>query len=285
MKDLILGLVLLIHLSGCALKWEPALQDAYESSPTSHSRELLAKAELNFNHAKDKKSLEKTIESYLRVLDINQGDYKALVALSTQHILMGTAYIESPFEKSHYYHQAMRYAELAMYKNNEFKKLIESGETLWGAAHVLGEGEVEAMLFWATAIQYEFKEGMTLPGKIRNVDWLSYSLIFLNRIEEVAPEFGGGAVEFGKVISYYVLPESKGGDKQKGDEYMQKAITKGEKWLLPRWARGKYYYKIKKEDEKSRLDLMWVANQDLQKFDDPFPWRVHFMEDAKKMSY
>lgn len=118
---------------------------------------------------------------------------------------------------------------------------------------------------------------------IINIVWLQRALVFLDRIETVAPGFGGGSVELGKAICYLALPEFSGGSKQKGDEYMQKAIVKGDKWLLPRWARGKYYYPIQGDVEKSRLDLAWVASQPLEKYEDAYPWRVHFRNNAREI--
>jgi hypothetical protein len=108
-------------------------------------------------------------------------------------------------------------------------------------------------------------------------------LSYLNRIEKIDPEFGGGGVQFCKVICYYALPEFKGGSPKKGDDYMRKAVAKDTHWLLPRWARGKYYYVIKNEPEKSHRDLQWVAKQDLSMYRDPYPWRVHFQKDAQEL--
>ena len=89
------------------------------------------------------------------------------------------------------------------------------------------------MLFWATAVHYDFKEVMSLPAKIANVSWMQHALIFLDRIEALAPDgFGGGAVEFGKAISYLCLPLSQGGDLDKATIYMQKAVGKHPDWFL-----------------------------------------------------
>lgn len=276
----LVGALLAPVLAGCALSWQPAVSDAREDQPTLESIELLRQAEQTFNRAETRDSLVAAIEAYRRVLDRNSGDYQALVMLSTQQILLGTAHTRGRGEKSRTFRSAMRDAELAMYTNQDFKALVEQGETLWEAARVLDSAEVEAMFFWVTALQYEFKEGMSLAGKIRNIRWLQHALLVLNRIEEVAPDFGEGAVEFAKVICLYALPASFGGDKDLGDDYMRKAVARGEDRLLPRWARGKYYYPIVGDQEKSRDDLAWVAAQDPVDFTDPYPWRVYFLDDA-----
>jgi hypothetical protein len=236
-----------------------------------------------FAEAGDAISLKISIAAFESVLDENPGDYEALSLLSTQYILFGTAYTENRRDKSAWFQKAMKYAELAMYTNLAFKNRVAQGTSPWDATDLLGEKELSAMYFWVIALQYEFKEVMFLPEKIANVGWLQKGLVLLNQIEKIDPQFGGGGVEFCKVICYYALPEFKGGSPEKGDEYMRKAATKGSHWLLPIWARGKYYYVIKNEPEKSRLDLQWVAKQDLSKFQDPYPWRVHFQRDAQEL--
>ena len=80
---------------------------------------------------------------------------------------------------------AMTYAELAMYSNARFKAAVNNGKRPWEAAPLLGKGQTEAMFFLVTALQYEFKEGMGLASKIRNIDWMRNGLIFLDRIEEI----------------------------------------------------------------------------------------------------
>ena len=139
------------------------------------------------------------------------------------------------------------------------------------------------MYFWVTALQYEFKESMWLPTKIANIDWLEHALVFLDRISTVAPDYGGGGVEFAKAICYTVLPASSGGSEAKADEFMQKAIAKGKQWLLPRWASGKYYYPMKGDLRSADADLNWVVAQNPADFQDPYPWIVHFQQDARQI--
>lgn len=272
-----------IALCGCALKWNSALMEASSNIPTPQSNSLLVKAQHLYDRADNLESLKASMETYHTVLSRNPGDYEALVQLSNQYILIGTAYTEARKDKSAYFHKAMRYAELAMYTNTRFKERIQNGNTPWEAADVLGKQETEAMFYWVTALQYEFKEGMNLAGKIRNVQWLNNALIFLDQIEKVNPDFGGGAVEFAKGICYYVLPKSKGGSKNIGEDYLQQAVARGRDRLLPRWGRAKYFYDVTGNDEKAFEDLKWVAAQDLEAFKDPYPWRVYFQKDAQTL--
>ncbi len=275
-------LIFILPLS-CSLKLEPLWQEAAPDNPTIQSLKKLNEAKELFDKAGDANSLKKSIAAFESVLDENPGDYEALSLLSTQYILMGTAYTEDRNDKSALFYKAMKYAELAMYTNPVFKDRVAKGESPWSITDALGANEVSAMYFWVIALQYQFKEVMFLPEKITNVNWLQKGLVLLNQIEKIDPEFGGGGVEFCKVICFYALPEFKGGSPEKGDEYMRKAVAKGTNWLLPRWARGKYYYVIKNEPEKSRQDLEWVAQQDLSNYQDPYPWRVHFQKDAQKL--
>lgn len=276
-------MIFVISFVSCSLKLQPVWQEAAQNKPTKESLRRLDEARVLFDRADSADSLRISIAAFESVLEENPGDYEALALLSTQYILLGTAYTRNKRAKSALFQKAMKYAELAMHTNMAFKNRVAEGTAPWDAAEELGARELSAMYFWVIALQYEFKEVMFLPEKIVNVDWLQKGLVFLNRIENIDPDFGGGGVEFCKVICYYALPEFKGGSPEKGDEYMHKAVAKASDWLLPRWARGKYYYVIKKEPEKSRRDLQWVAKQDLSEFQDPYPWRVHFKKSAQEL--
>ncbi|WP_316347469.1 TRAP transporter TatT component family protein [Desulfuromonas acetoxidans] len=270
-------------LSGCAKQWQPSWNQTVSSNNQQPVEHLLEQAREKYAKSDNGEKLSSSIQAYQSVLKADPNNYEALQTLSTQYILLGTAYTEKRAEKAEYFKQAIVYAEWAMYTNPQFREKIEQGMKPWQAADALTARESEAMLFWVTAIQYEFKEVMSLYAKIINVDRLNHALTIINRIQEVNPQFGGGAVEFCKAICYYALPSSKGGDKQKGDLAMQQAVTHGEKWLLPRWALGKYYYPIRGEDIKAQQELAWVASQDITKYNDPLPWRVHFRENAQQL--
>lgn len=267
-------------VAGCAFSWESALNKAQDDIPTPDSNQKRVRADSLYNQVDDLRSLVTAIEAYHAVLKVNPGDYKALVQLSNLHILMGTAYSRGRADKSLNFKKAMHYAELAMYTNASFKARVRQGEKPWQAADLLGKDETEAMFFWVTALHYEFKESMNLAGKIRNVNWLGKGLVFLDRIEIVNPEFGGGAVEFAKFITYYVLPKSKGGSKAKGEAYLQRAVARSKSRLMPRWGRAKYYYERTGNARAAREDMQWVVSREPQMVDDPYPWRVYFQKDA-----
>jgi len=276
-------ILILIGFSGCAMQPPSHWQGASPDIEAPESEALAQEAQQLFEVATDRESLLSSIAAFEKVLVKNPGDYSTLTVLSNQYILLGTAYTKRRGEKSRHFNQAMRYAELAMYSNVTFKQRVSAGMPLWEAAEVLGKAQVEAMFFWVTALQYDFKEGMNLAARIVNVRWMGYGLKFLDRIEQVAPEFGGGGVEFAKVICYYVLPKSMGGSKSMADDYMNRSIARADGWLLPRWAQGKYYYVVKGENDKARADLEWVASQNLKDFNDPTAWKVHFQANAKEL--
>ena len=274
------GVGVLFSLCGCTMSWQPQVDGFQQSKPNDQSIEMLESADNCFGNAGDLQKLTVCEDLYLAVLKENPGDYNALTQLSTINILLGTAYTNTGYGKSEHFLQAMRYAEQAMYSNTEFRTKIEQGETLWGAIDSLSEREAEAMFFWVTALQYEFKESMSLPEKVFNIKWLQRALLVIEQVEKGAPEFGGGGVEFAKAICYYALPGRYGGSEELGDEAMQAAIEHNDNWLLPRWARAKYYYVITGQTEKSQSELKWIAGQNPEQFRDPYPWRIHFIENS-----
>lgn len=279
----IFSLLFVSLLGGCAFNREPVWKQAGSDRQTERTDVLFAAARNCFSTAADGVAVNSCIAMQETVLQDNPGHYQARVYAATLYILKGTAYSDSSSEKSAAFNQAMNHAELAMYTNPNFKAQVDAGRQPWEAADTLGAAEVEAMFFWVTALQYEFKEGMSLPAKVINVDWMQHALTFLDRIEKVAPDFGGGGVEFGKVICYLVLPKSKGGSDERGDEFMKKALARGDGWLLPRWAHGKYYLPMRGQKQAAAAELGWVAAQDLTKYRDPYPWRVHFQDDAREL--
>jgi hypothetical protein len=267
-------------VAGCALSWEPALHKARDDLPTPDSNHKRFLADSLYNRVDDLKSLEAAVVAYGAVLEVNPGDYKALVQLSNLHILKGTAHCRRRADKSLNFKTAMRYAELAMYTNASFRDRVRRGAKPWQAADRLGRKETEAMFFWVTALHYEFKESMNLAEKVRNVGWFRKGLAFLDRIEAVNPEFGGGGVEFAKFITYYVLPESSGGSKARGEAFLRKAVAKGKRRLMPRWGRAKYYYEKTGDRRAAREDMQWVVSREPHAVNDPYPWRVYFQKDA-----
>ena len=180
---LFINLLIVIFLMSCSLKLQPVWQESASDKPTNKSIKKLKEAKELFLKSVDAYSLKISINTFESVLDENPGDYEALALLSTQYILFGTAYTDNIREKSALFQKAMKFAELAMYSNLEFKKRVAIGIAPWDATDALGERELRAMYFWVIALQYEFKEVMSLPEKIVNVGWLQKGLVFLNLLK------------------------------------------------------------------------------------------------------
>ena len=273
----------MLFLSGCAMRWQENWQDALPDRPTPASVNLAEQARQIYKKAGDEQRLRASIAAHEQALAVNPGDSRTLTALSTQYVLLGTAYTSGRREKSGHFLTAMNYAERAMYSNQAFKVQVASGTPPWDAVELLEADQLEAMFFWVKALHYQFKEGLTLAGKIANIRWMERGLKVLDRIVEIDPGFGGGGVEFAMAISYEVLPRRWGGSSERADAYMQRAVEEHQDWLLPRWARGRYYYEIRGEPEKSQADLVWVASRNPQDYTDPYSWKRFFQADAASL--
>lgn len=277
----ILGCVM---VAGCQTKhWRPYWSPARPAAPSAASKKLMATARKRFNRASDAAALWDSIAAYHKVIAVDPGNCEALCLLGNQYVLAGTAYTRGRWQKKKYFRLGARYCELAMYTNPAFRQAVQAGKTPWEAADTLTAREAPAMLFWVMAVQYEFKECMFSPEQIANVGWMRHCLKFLKRITAVAPDFGGGAVEFSTAICYLALPGIRGGDRDLAEDYMIAATRDRADWLFGRWARGKYYNKIRRDRRGVEEDLKWVATRDLSGFKDPYPWRVHFRDDARRL--
>lgn len=267
--------------SGCSIKtYQPAWPEDIKATPSPQTAELLVSARAKFDTAGSADALLGAMELFKNVLEIDPVNREALTSLCNQYILLGTAYTSERSLKYQYYQTAMQNCELAMYTNPQFKHEVDKGKKPWEAAETLEAEDAPAMLFWVTALQYEFKEAMRLPSKVVNFRWMQHALIFLDRIKEVAPNYGNGAVELAYTVCYCVLPSFYGGDEQKCYGYMDKAIEKSEGYLLARWGRGRFFHQVTGDEKAAREDLQWVVEQDPSKYKDAYPWRVHFQEDA-----
>lgn len=281
-NSVLVVLLSLFMLSGCGKKnWQASWQEAGQATGSNQGELLYAEAREKLEKAADLETIMASMESMQRVLAADPTHREALAYLGNLHILLGTAYTVEREDKIAHFRQATKYCELSMYVNPQFREAVNGGKKPWEASHTLQSADAPAMLFWVTAVQYEFKEGMRLPAKIINVGWLQYCIAFLDRIEQVAPEFGNGAVEFAFSICYSALPSLLGGDIGLGKTYLEKSIAKGKGYLLPTWGKGKYFYQVTGDLESARKDLLWVASRKPEDYKDLYPWRMHFIADAK----
>jgi hypothetical protein len=276
-----IGAVLMLGLffTGCA-SWQPAWDQKDRAVSATDVSGLLHEAERLSRTADDKASLLAANTVYEAILMLDPFHYQALVALGNQYILFGAAYCDSRSEKIRFYRQAMRMSEGAMYTNPDFRQRVDRGQTPWEACDVLTPHEIDAMFYWVTAVLYYFKEGMTLPEKIVNVDWVQWAGVFLNRIEEIDANWGGGGVQFSQALYYGILPASLGGDEEKCQAYLARSIRVGPEWLLNRWGRAKFFYVRDKNRAGFIEDLTWVVEQDIQSAGGVYPWKVYIQRDA-----
>jgi len=270
-----------VFLSSCTIKqYQPAWQELEQTATGQGAKESFDEVLKNLEKTAEPEDIKTAISALQQVVATDPGNRTALAYLGNLHILLGTAYTIDSKEKAAHFRLAMRYCEMAMYVNDHFRAAVIAGEKPWEAARTLQAEDALAMLFWVTALQYEFKEVMTLAEKIVNVGWLRHTITFLDRITETAPDFGGGAVEFAYAISYSALPYALGGDSRVGLAYLEKSLAKGQGYLLPTWGRGKYFHQVTDDLAAARQDLRWVSEQHFEDYKDFYPWRIHFITDA-----
>ena len=269
-------------LAGC-VSWHPDWSRPDAASVESDPAPLLAEAERLNAGADSRSALLAAIAAHERVLAVDSDNFHSLTNLGHLYILLGAAYTDSRSEKILHFQTARRYNEWAMYTNKGFRARMDAGQKPWEAAEILDRREVPAMFYWVTAVLYHFKEGMSLPGKVANRKWIEWCGIFLHRIEDIDPNWGGGGVQFSLAIYYGALPKSLGGDRQRSDAYLARAIEIGPHWLLNRWGRAKYFHVRDGNRAGFEKDLKWVVSQDIETAGGVFAWKVYFQRDARQM--
>jgi hypothetical protein len=209
------------------------------------------------------------------------GHYPALVALSNQKLLMGTAYTADTEIKARLFREAMAQAERAMLTNAAFRERVRAGDAPWEAADALSAAELEAMMFWTTALLYQFKDVMGWPGKIVNIRWVARTGPFLERMAAIDPNWGGGAIQFTQSLYYGILPWFMGGDDDRSAALLDEAVAYGAPWMLSRWGRAKYFRVRDGDREGFRRDCAWVLDRDPAAPGEAYYWRVYFQQDAR----
>jgi len=103
------------------------------------------------------------------------------------------------------------------------------------------------------------------------------------RMHEIDLTWAGGHPYYAWGYYYLNIPRFMGGSLKKAEEFIDKAVEAGPKWLYARWGRAKYLYTRKKDKEAFREDMEWVIAQDAREMDSPYPANVHFQRDATTM--
>ena len=280
--SLLIILVIAGLLSGC-VSWRPDWDRPVSAVADKDPAILLEQADRLLHSAGSRSELLAAIAAYESVLEADAANIHALTTLGHLYILLGAAYTDERSEKIDHFTTARRHNEWAMYTHPAFKARMDAGEKPWEAAEVLTDRELPAMFYWVTAVMYHFKEGMTLPEKVANKDWIDWCGIFLHRVEAIDADWGGGGVQFSLALYYGILPKSMGGNRERSDAYLARSVEVGPEWLLNRWGRAKYFHTQDGNRLEFENDMQWVIAQNLQNAGGVYPWKVYFQRDAHEM--
>jgi tetratricopeptide (TPR) repeat protein len=267
------------------MSWDSGWTDLERPEKKGDVAPLMERARTQIHEADTRARLVALTETLEAALELDPDNREALADLAQFHTLLGTGYTEDTGDKEHHYRAAIRYSERLMYRNPEFRKLVDAGETVWDASRVLTVAEADGMGWWTTAVFYYFKECVADVLKIFSIKWIKRNRKVMLRLREVAPGWNRGANDFNFGIYYLAVPEAAGGDMEKSARYFKRALALGgPKRLLVRWGRGKYYH-VKRGDRASfEADLRWVLAQDPRAdTGDPYPWNVYFQREARAL--
>lgn len=246
---------------------------------------LLSEANEQIMSADNKEKLQRLLGTYERILDEDPTNYEALWSLGRYNVVMVLGYTESLSEKEKHNLAAINYCEQAMDTNPEFKALRggEGSEGVGNACRVLSKREIAPLYYWYAGMGSYWKECLSFPKRMRNVHLARGIKKVMVRMLEIDPEWAGGHPYYAWGFYYINIPRVLGGSLKKAEEFIDKAVEAGPKWLYARWGRAKYLYTRKKDKEAFRGDMEWVIAQDPRKMDSPYPANVHFQRDATDM--
>ncbi len=275
-------------LVGCmgweeAWKQEKGWKQFKQPTKKGNVSELLEKAKEQINHADTKEKLFEFIKTYESVLKIDPYNYKALSSLGRWLFAYGNAHVDNMEEKKRYFLASIKYNEQAMYTNPEFKDQVDKGADLWDACKVLTKREMAPMFYWYVSHGLYWAECLNPLEKLIGLVHAGRTVKVLDRMMEIDPTWAGGHPYCGWAIRYSLLPRLMGGDLEKAEEFFEKAIEAGPKWLPNRFSRAQHLHTKKKDREAFKKDLEWVVAQDPHNVDSPYPANVYYQKQAKKM--
>ncbi len=282
-KNLLSTAILILFIFNSCVTFEHAWEVDVLEKKQSEAEKMLTKAKKLEKTAATKGEIQQIIDTYKDVLRHDKDNYYALWKIGNYNILMGAGHSESKKIQKHYYKEAIKYCEKAMYTNDAFREEIKQGATICEACKKLTANEIDAMGYWYTARFYYFKDCISALGRVFNTNIVMENNKVIERIDAINPEWAGGGNYFSRGIYYIAVPERFGGSKQRADEEFSKAIEIGPNYLVNRWGRAKYLYQITGNKDAFVKDLKWVINQDPKKASNPYPWNVYFQETAKEM--
>ena len=227
--------------------------------------------------------LSRSIELHKQFISENPHERIILDSLANQIILQAAAYTQSRTEKKKLFGEVMAICAESMRTQVGFRNRLDSGETLWEAVDALEAENMDAMLFWVTALLYTFKEGMVQPQQIINSPWIKRALVVLEHMESIDREWNGGAILFSKSLVYHAIPESIGGNQLLAKQLVDEANAISGDWMLSKWGRAKYFDSRNGDVEAMKSDLEAVILLNDVQGGEARYWRKYFVEDAKDL--
>ncbi len=276
-------LLLTALVSGGCISWTPGWQLAAPPPSGGDASLLYAQGQEIFARADTRSELEQAAQLFEAAAAADSTHTMALTRACEARCLLGAAYADSRAAKRAAYGAAIALCERAMATNADFAARVASGETVDQAAGVLGHREMGAMHFWVTAVSYRFKETLSPLAYPFNLRWIERERVVLQRMAEIDPSWGRGAVRFSFGIFYLALPARFGGDRGRARTILDQLVADYPERMLPRWGRAKYLYAKTKEREAQRLDLEWVAAREPSPDPDEYAWEVYFRADARRL--
>lgn len=274
--------MVLSGLAGC-MSWNPGWELPVAPPSGGDAAGLLSSATRQFDSAHDAAGVRAAVDTMNRALDSDPSSRAILERLAEAQILYGAAYASGKAEKGEWYRAGIQSAERAMATNREFRRRVESGQSIGEAAEALGPDEMRPMLFWVTGVSYYFKECLGGAGRAVYFRWMLRTREVMERMYEIDPEFENGTVLFSLAIYHIAAPPGAGRDMALSADYLERAIAAGPESLLPRWGRAKYYYSRTGDDAAFRSDLEWVLSRDPHTASSSYAWNVYFQSDAREM--
>lgn len=257
--------------------------DILSDSNKKHVEGLLNKTEKQISKANNKEKVEQLTKTYEAVLDIDVHNYKALWSLGSYYLLLGMSYSNNLDDKETYYIKTAKICERAMETNSEFRTLSVKGEKVWKSCRVLTINEMEALYYWFAAIFNYWDECLSGIAKIMNFNWPKRFKKILTKMMEIDPHWYGGRPFLGWAQFYSNMPNYFGGDPDKSDEYLNKALESGGNCLYKRIFNAKYNQKQIKNIETYKKDLKWIISQNPHNSKSTYPWSIYYQKIAKEL--
>lgn len=279
----LLPVLLAALASGGCMSWTPGWERPMPPPTGGDAPALFAQASDAFARAASRPALERAARLFEAAAAADPAHTEALSRACESWCLLGAGYGSSRADKRAAYRSAIALCERAMATNSDFAARVARGEPVDQAAAVLGEREMRAMHFWVTAVSYRFKETLSPLAYPFNLRWIERERAVMQRMEQLDPEWGRGALRFSWGIFYLALPARFGGDMARSRTVLDQLVADYPKRMLPRWGRAKYFYPRTGEEEARRRDLEWVAAREPSPEPDEYAWEVYFRTDARRL--